>query len=223
MEEKLTSSFAKNTTSSSIISLLPRAPEDENAEAILEEHCSRIWASSNHHTPSRSPGRHSPQSQSPERSAAVRKLSQTQPALVKPGHGRTTSHRKRDNREFISSFSCDSGVGEEKASYLCGTETHRHIHHHHHHHHPFSPRELTSSKWLEIEARYSMDYWKEGASRSFSEYPRGAKKEEASAKGRKHAKGNGRKGSDASSNIDSGISMAESLPPINWSDPTSEK
>lgn len=33
---------------------------DDNAQSILEEHCSRVWDSSNGQTPSRSPGRHSP-------------------------------------------------------------------------------------------------------------------------------------------------------------------
>ena len=218
------------------------AMEEETAESILDQHCSRIWANSTHHTPSRSPGRHSPpQSKSPDR--LCRKLqSQSLPLSsaaaagggggAGAGGGGGHSRRKRVSKDFVSSLSCDSGVGEDK----CELETHRHIHHHHHHHHPSGIR---TQQQIEIEAQnLTMGYWVGGeapgagggvggggasASRSFAEgYS------VAADRGRTSKKASARKGSDASSYVDSGISSValdkDSIPRMpNWNDPASEK
>ncbi|XP_071107823.1 axin-1-like isoform X1 [Haliotis cracherodii] len=192
-DETAGTSMMKNTTATSIIPMMSTsAVEEETAESILDQHCSRIWANSNHHTPSRSPGRHSPRNKSPDRL----RLNKTLPAGGVSGH----RSRKRENRDFVAS--CDSGVGDES----CNKETHRHIHHHHHHHH----RELrTSKQQMEYEAqKYSMacigsDLLNNG-SRSFSEFHH----REIETRGRSSKKSCAtRKGSDASSHIDSGISM----------------
>ncbi|XP_041362836.1 axin-1-like [Gigantopelta aegis] len=215
----MTTSFShKNTTATSIMPIMSTsAIEEETAESILDQHCSRIWANSNHHTPSRSPGRHSPQSKSPDR--LCRKLqSQTLPVVASAGGH---SRRKRVTKDFVSSLSCDSGVGEDK----CEMETHRHIHHHHHHHHPSGIR---TQQQIEIEAQnLTMGYWvgdkpPGSASRSFSEaYTAGDR-------GRTSKKASARKGSDTSSYVDSGISSValdkDSIPRMpNWNDPASEK
>lgn len=107
------------------------------------------------------------------------------------------SHKQihRKRPDFYSSF--DSGMGEDKPA----LETHRHIHHHHHHHHP-------SSK-----------------SRAFPEYD--SQKLYTGSdfdRGRPARKSGKCKHSDTSSNIDSGISMIESIPPMpNPNDPSTEK
>lgn len=107
------------------------------------------------------------------------------------------SHKQihRKRPDFYSSF--DSGMGEDKPA----LETHRHIHHHHHHHHP-------SSK-----------------SRAFPEYD--SQKLYTGSdfdRGRTARKSGKCKHSDTSSNIDSGISMIESIPPMpNPNDPSTEK
>ncbi|XP_076075464.1 axin-1-like [Mytilus galloprovincialis] len=119
----MTSSFSQNnnTTSGSVLPLMTSTViDEENADSILEEHCSRIWESSAQQTPSLSPGRHSPPNtkpKSPDRNKKMQSL---------PSASRTLHHKKRP--DYHSSF--DSGMGDEKA-----IETHRHIHHHHHHHH----------------------------------------------------------------------------------------
>ena len=56
-----------NKSVSSMMALMATAmaekekQDEDNAQSILEEHCSRIWDSSAGQTPSRSPGRHSPE------------------------------------------------------------------------------------------------------------------------------------------------------------------
>ncbi|XP_022314836.1 axin-1-like isoform X1 [Crassostrea virginica] len=105
------------------------------------------------------------------------------------------SHKQTHRKRPDYYSSFDSGMGEERL------ETHRHIHHHHHHHHP-------SSK-----------------SRAFPEYDSQklytAPDFDRSRPARKSGKC---KHSDTSSNIDSGISMIESIPPMpNPNDPSTEK
>ena len=102
--------------------------QEDNAQSILEEHCSRIWDSSAGQTPSRSPGRHSLKSWShdQERSFA-RRVALSGPSLNLSG---TTNHkghhhkRKDKDSHFMSTLLFDSGMGEDK-SY--------NIHYHHHH------------------------------------------------------------------------------------------
>jgi hypothetical protein len=225
-EDSSNKSFAKNTTATNFIpGLMSQSTlEEETAESILDMHCSRIWSSSQH-TPSRSPGRQSPFAKSPERAAGQnsgrsRKLQHSanvaaEVAAVASTMANTSfprlHHRgKKDIAGALSrSFDNAGVVGETK-------ETYRHIHYHHHHHHPResgnkqraiedAPRDLSSSFWR-------------------TEPIGGDHRGRTNAK-----KAVGRKNSDSSSNIDSGISMVYEtdsthvIPPINWNDPSSEK
>lgn len=197
----ISATSSRNTTS--LVPLLTSSliDEHENADSILEEHCSRVWERSAQQTPSRSPGRHSPpaRSKSPERTRKV--LSQTQPhsgASSMPGtlHMKPLHNKKRT--DFFSMSSFDSGVGEDKN---CALETHKHIHHHHHHHHG---RDRKSKHKLEIEAQqHSMVCWGDvgGTPRPHS----------SGGTGRKTGPRNANHSSDAASNFDSGISLPDSI------------
>lgn len=185
---------SKNNTSTSIVPLLTSSMiDEENADSILEEHCSRIWERSAGQTPSRSP-----HLQSPERHRKA--LSQTQPhsgASSMPGTLHSTSkmlHNKK-RTEFYSMSSFDSGMSEDLNK--CSVETHKHIHHHHHHHH--NERGRKSKHKLEIQAQHhSMVCWGEGTPRPHS------------SSGTRQKTGS-RTHSDVCSNLDSGISMVESI------------
>ena len=195
MDRSCVSTSSRNTTS--IVPLLTSSLiDDENADSILEEHCSRVWERSAQETPTRTPGRHSPpRSKSPERNRKV--LSQTQShsgASSMPGTLHTKPLHSKKRTEFYSMSSFDSGVVEDK----CALETHKHIHHHHHHHHS---RDRRSKHKLEIEAQqHSMVCWGEtGTPRPHS----------SSGTGRRANARN--QPSDAASNIDSGISLIDSV------------
>ena len=192
----ISATSSRNTTS--LVPLLTSSMiDDENADSILEEHCSRVWERSAQQTPSRSPGRHSPpRSKSPERNRKV--LSQTQPhsgASSMPGtlHMKPLHSKKRT--EFYSMSSFDSGVGEDNK---CALEHHKHIHHHHHHHHG---RDRKSKHKLELEAQqHSMVCWGDtGTPRPHNSSGTGRK-----TNIRNHS-------SDAASNKDSGISLIDSI------------
>lgn len=212
VEEEVNASFAKNTTA--IMPLMSQPGlEEESAESILDQHCSRIWDNSLHHTPSRSPGRQSPRTKSPDRSFARPKSRGAQPgsaaanaASASANASFSRSYRAKKGPTLSKSY--DSGMGEEPVLNLVQGETHRHIHHHHHHHH----RELSSKQRLELEQN-SLLY----QSASF-EHGRGRTSMKKSVV---------RKSSEASSNIDSGISVmfepdsARVVP--NWNNPSSEK
>lgn len=189
-------SSKNNTTSTSLVPLLTSSMiDEENADSILEEHCSRIWERSAGQTPSRSPGRHSPRSKSPDRFRKT--LSQGQPHSGTASMP-TTLHTKQLHKkraEFYSMSSFDSGMGEDLNK--CSVETHKHIHHHHHHHH--NERGRKSKHKLELQAQqHSMMLWGDGTPRSHS------------SSGTRQKTG-GRTHSDACSNLDSGISMVESV------------
>ncbi len=137
------------------------APEEEdNAQSILEEHCSRIWDGSNDQTPSRSPpgGRHSPKSWSPDRSGSYSRRAPGGPGPTPNTSGISLfsgarGHHKSDRRShkadnvsvgshFLSNKSFDSGMGEDRSglhSHHHGdgldSQRHKHVHHYHHHHH----------------------------------------------------------------------------------------
>ncbi|KAK7111768.1 axin-1-like [Littorina saxatilis] len=218
-DESMNKSSAKNTTAAFIPQMLP---DEESAESILDQHCSRIWSSS-HHTPSRSPGRHSPHAKSPDRintTLRTPKAKQVQHSATVAAEAAAAAtavgnvsfprshHRNKKDASLSKSF--DSGMGEEKGLLMRG-ETHRHIHHHHHHHHS---RDLSSKQRLELEQGNSV-YWRDQTSFEHS-------------RGRTNTKkGVPRKSSDASSNIDSGISMvyeADSARVVpNWNTPSSDK
>ncbi|KAK3610677.1 hypothetical protein CHS0354_028064 [Potamilus streckersoni] len=204
------SSGRNNNTATSLVPLMSSSIigfEEENADSILDEHCSRIWERSAQDTPSRSPGRHSPsRSKSPDRT--LRKDPQGRPlsgpASV-PGTLHTKSLHSKKRPDYYSTLSFDSGMGEDKNAF----ETHKHIHHHHHHHHG---RESKSKSQLEIEAQnHSMVCW--GDYERKGDHDRG-----------RTARKTNRKHSDSSSNIDSGISLVESVSPVpNIADPATTK
>ncbi|PVD39047.1 hypothetical protein C0Q70_01674 [Pomacea canaliculata] len=222
-EENVNISFAKNTTATSFILSLPS--EEETAESILDQHCSRIWASS-HHTPSRTPGRMSPHSKSPDRTFARPKAKVMQQtvntaasaaavAVLSVNTSFQRSYHRSNRREPTGlSKSFDSGVGDDKNPVVRG-EMHRHIHHHHHHHHS---RDISGKQRMELETQQiNMAYWREGS--TCVDHSRGR-----TTNVKKNVV---RKGSDASSNIDSGINMGfdrdSSRVVPNWNNPSSEK
>ncbi|KAJ8317941.1 hypothetical protein KUTeg_003032 [Tegillarca granosa] len=201
-----------NTATTSMLPLMTSTvivDEELNPDSILEEHFARIWESSNQQTPIRSPGRHSPpnvKQKSPDRSFNRKNLSQTQPLSVPntlPSAIHNKSYKKR--ADYYSSF--DSGMCEDKP-----VETHRHIHHHHHHHHS---RDNKSKNVCDLDSSQSngLSNWG-GDIYGNKDYEHG----------RTTRRSGNRKHSDASSNLDSGISMVESIPPIpNIHDPSTEK
>ncbi|WAQ96321.1 AXIN1-like protein [Mya arenaria] len=185
----LSSSSVKNATSTSFGPLLQSSMiDEENADSILEEHCSRIWESSAGQTPSRSPGR----SRSPDR---FRK-----PAVPPTGtssmpgtlHVKTSQSKKRTNSTMSHSLaSFDSGMGDD-AHKQC--VSHKHYHHHHHHHHE---KRKTKQK-LEWQAQ---EHSKVCIGDVSTPHHGGRGTRTRSAP---------RTSSDAYSNLDSGISMVES-------------
>lgn len=185
-------SSKNNTTATSIVPLLTSSMiEEENANSILDEHCSRIWERSAQQTPSRSPGRHSPRSKSPDRfrKGQPHSCSSSMPGTL---HVKTLHGKKRtDFSHSMSSF--DSGMGDDLNK--CSVETHKHIHHHHHHHHEKGRK---NKQRLELAAQqHSMVCWGDGTPRHHS----------ASANRQRPSRS---ASSDACSNLDSGISTIES-------------
>ena len=198
MDRSCISTSSRNTTS--IVPLLTSSMiDDENADSILDEHCSRVWDRSVQETPS--PGRHSPppRPKSPDRTRKV--LSQTQPhsgsaSMPSTLHSSMKPLHSKKKTDFFSMSSFDSGVVEDK----CALETHKHIHHHHHHHHSRDSRK--SKHKLEIEAQQHsyVCLGDIGTPRPHSSSSTGRK-----TNIRNHS-------SDAASNIDSGISLDSAQP-----------
>jgi hypothetical protein len=199
-----TASSKNNTTSTSLGPLLTSSViDEENADSILEEHCSRIWERSAQQTPSRSPGRHSPRSKSPDRFR--KSLSQSHPHSGTSSMP-TTLHSKQlhKKRDFYSTSSFDSGMVEDLNK--CSVETHKHIHHHHHHHHE---RGRKSKHKLEQQAQqHSMMCWGDGTPRP-------------------HSSSGTRQKTGSRTHSDSGISMVESIgqtqADVSMSDPSRTK
>ncbi|CAH1794458.1 unnamed protein product, partial [Owenia fusiformis] len=206
---------------------------DESAQSILEDHCSRVWESSAGQTPSRSPGRHSPKEKSPDRAARIQhSLPGT---LHKP-------HKNKKDKEYLSTYSGDSGVGDDKSG-LAHTPMyssldnyghgHKHIHHvHHHHHHiskDFKSKHLTA---MEIEAQrraYPSLIYKGEAGKFSMEGLQDQVVKQQQGRGRPSKKTSTAKtkSSETSSNIDSGVSMVYDKPKHdllpNPSDPNNTK
>lgn len=209
--EKLITSFSKPNSSSFIP--LPSATEEETAESILDQHCLRIWKSSTHHTPSHSPPHSPPHSKSPDRHKDARRKTLALSTSMSAAYGARGYHKKRD---FIS-YDLD-----DRNLIVCGTETHRHIHHHHHHHH--SSRDSFKKSIAEMEAQTcGISSWRTDPAQNISaefcggDYGRGRV-------GNRKIDTALRECSETSSNIDSGISMMESVKmPPNWNNPTNEK
>lgn len=230
-EESEDKNVSVTSASSKLIPSIPLMPiDDELADSILEEHCSRIWESSAQQTPCRSPGRHSPKPKSPDRLHCKAMAPGVSSIQVPPGSlAKVHSGHKKKDKDLHSMWSCDSGVGEEKSTggHHSQESTHKLYHHYYHHHH-HSSHEGKSRQQIEMEARKygMMCYMGEPVSRNHPDYHLTAHKE--SDRGRSHIrKSNVRKHSDASSNIDSGISTIyekDPLPTIpNLSALTSEK
>jgi len=160
--------------------------DEENADSILDEHCSRIWERSAGQTPSRSPGR----SRSPERfrkplTPHAGPASMPGTLHVKPGQG-----KKRTNPMSHSMSSFDSGMGDD-VNNKC-VETHKHYHHHHHHHHD----KRKTKQRLELQAQqHSMVCWGDGTPTSHAHSGRSSRQRSGT-----------RTSSDACSYLDSGIS-----------------
>ncbi|XP_074647561.1 axin-1-like [Tubulanus polymorphus] len=148
--------YNKSAASATLTSLMAAAEKDreDNAQSILEEHVSRIWDCSNGQTPSRSPGKHSPKSKSPER--AYRKLLTPgyMAGVPKPGYHASSSSKRKD-KDYISLHSYDSGVSEPSGAIydIAEPTTHyKHIHHHHHHHHAVRDVIKSSKQLYEVDA-----------------------------------------------------------------------
>lgn len=207
-------SYVGPNTSASFIPI-PSANEEENAESILDEHCQRIWKSSTQHTPSHSPpgALSPPHSRSPDRHKDFRKKFTALPASASGGYSARGYHKKRD---FVS---CDIG---DRNLIVCGTETHRHIHHHHHHHH--STRD-SSSKKVEVEGQTCSIPWRTDIGQNpAADFANQDYSNRGRTCARKIDNSFIRRGSESSCNIDSGISMMESVKiQPNWLNPTSEK
>lgn len=248
-KDKLMSSLAKHNTSASFIPLM-RTMDEETAESILDQHCSRIWASSSHHTPSYSPpGRQSPPftGKSPDRAhkdTRTRFKGASSGTPLPPPNGANTAlgsggasgvggrgyHRHHNKRDFGSAAlsSCDSGIPDDRTGVVsCGSETHRHIHHHHHHHH--SRDSVDKKSRVEMEAQTSCGplAWRADQPQTFVDFPPPSSSGDHSAsRGRistrsKAAPSGLRKGSETSSNMDSGVSGMYTRDP--WHNPNGEK
>lgn len=226
-DDSVNKSFAKNTTATFMPGLMSQSGlEEETAESILDLHCSRIWSSSQH-TPSRSPGRQS-LTKSPDRGGQARSKNKPMQysssmaadaaaasALANMSFPRPHHRGKKDYAAVLSRSFDNGGVtGEDSKGFLKG-EAYRHMHHNHHHHHS---RDLVAKqRTLELEAPQvaSSTLWR-------GEPAGGEHRGRTSTK-----KSVARKSSDASSNIDSGISMiyeTDSTHVVpNWNNPSSEK
>ena len=127
---------------------LANKDSEDNAQSILEEHCSRVWDNSNGQTPSRSPGRHSPKSWAQDPNNSIRYPYAPGPSpnvsgtsLFPTPHNKSHTRRKdKDINALLTTSSYDSGTGTDDKSGASLKETDMHhksyvYHHHHHHHH----------------------------------------------------------------------------------------
>lgn len=196
--------------------------EENDAQSILEEHCSRIWDSSAGQTPSRTPGRHSPERTSDrDRSLSGRRMiAGPSPNVSGISLSHKTNHIKRTKEKdtpshLTSLLSFDSGMGEEKSGvfnrYSDSERLSKHVHHHHHHHHnnKESKSSLNKSQHMEVDPhnRSVGHYRAERAERSFSEFSRSWDESGSRGRSKDTKRSNVKKISDTSSNIDSGVSV----------------
>ena len=209
--------------------------DDDNAQSILEDHCSRIWEGSNDQTPSRSPpGSH----RSPDRNGSFRGII-AGPTPNTSGinlFGRTHHKRKeKDNfsssgSNILSTMSYDSGMGDDHSGIYHHHSDHKHVHHHHHHHMIGGGKDRSSMKQAEYEARRHLAYCRSDPNmqaRGHSE-PLIGDLGDPMARGRPRdiRTRSAKKTSDSSSNIDSGVSLHYDISPHqvpNANDPSNEK
>lgn len=161
--------------------------EDDNAQSILEEHVSRIWDSSNGQTPSRSPGRHSPDRMDhsirypappgPSPNVSGTNLGVSHASHLAPPKGLSHNRRKGEKDPApagaqLSTASFDSGMGEDRSGvYYHEPENnrHKHVYHYHHHHHHI-PKDSKGRTVLEHQAQSrSMQYYINPALRNHSD------------------------------------------------------
>ena len=189
--------------------------QDENAQSILDDHCSRIWVNSSGQTPSRSPGR-----QSPDRSLARANAPGPNVSAVSAIGDRSIgdrsygtvpkSHHKRRGDRSINN---DSALSQDNSAllseqdktgvYYAGEMHHKHVHHHHYHHHAT----------------------RDARGRSQSAEHHGSHKSTPHHTGpRTRGKHEGKRSSD-SSTVDSGVSLVcdPATPMLNMNDPASKK
>nr|AMY99570.1 axin [Terebratalia transversa] len=200
-----------DTTSSSalgeILTKMSIKP-DPDAQSILEEHCSRVWDSSAQDTPSRSPGKTTPpREKSPDRGSATRRTAPSGGPVTVPLLGNKNKGKSRNDKDHASLLSFDSGL-----SGVSGEKGSKVIHHHHHHHHVVrgEPRSKTQ---LERNAQEVSMQLYDGESSNSLETVR----QRLPPKGRST-----KKGSDTTSNIDSGISTVYE-PDTSIPNPNNEK
>ncbi|KAK2148999.1 hypothetical protein LSH36_472g02060 [Paralvinella palmiformis] len=219
---------------------------EDNAQSILEEHCSRVWDNSNGQTPSRSPGRHSPKSWSHDPNNSLRYPYAPGPSpnvsasTLFPAHNKSHLRRKdKDASALMTASSYDSGMGTDDKSgvYLRDSDMHhKYVYHHHHHHHHMmkdaaksrvpDPEVLSRSLQYQLSApampNFSESY---GSHRTYHMYNHNVWDEQSRTPRPKDSKRSGtRKGVDSNSNIDSGVGIpcdANTVP--NLHDPANEK
>ncbi|CAG5114634.1 unnamed protein product [Candidula unifasciata] len=215
-EERSVTTFAKANTSASFMPL-STTMEEETAESILDQHCSRIWESSNHDTPSYSPPRpSSPPYRSPDRHKDLRSKALVHPPGLSPAaYAPRSSHKKR---EFVT-YDID-----DRSMLVSGTtETHRHIHYHHYHHH----RDSLKKAHVDYDTQTSgVSAWRtENLQNISSELPNPYYANRGRTHTRKNSSNVLKKTSDSCSNFDSGISVMDSVKTasMNWGHPASEK
>lgn len=183
--------------------------EGDEAQSILEAHVSRIWDSSNGQTPSRSPGRHSPPSISPDRSLR-RGGGYTHPTPNVSGSGNSLlftpnpkTHRRSKNKDsnmFLFNNSMDAGNTsvEDRTAYDYGVTKHVYHHHHHHHHVNKDKRHV-----MEDTSNRGLNYYVSAPHMPTTDSHGVGLLEEPSGRGKRSNK----KASDSSSNIDSGVGL----------------
>jgi len=194
--------------------------DDLNAQSILDEHCSQVWDSS----AGQSPGRASPKSYSPDRSANRSRLMVGPSPNVSAASYKGHHHKRKDKDAHysMSMLSFDSGMGEEKTSVHCDPESSRHIHHYYHFHHmpkgqiggqprgmPYTTSEPVLRSGMPMPSDIHSQHWEDTPT------PRG--------RSRDMRRSMAKKNSDSSSNIDSGVSLRFENPQPLPTDHTNEK
>jgi hypothetical protein len=215
-----------------VLLALANKDSEDNAQSILEEHCSRVWDNSNGQTPSRSPGRHSPKSWANDPNNSIRYPYAPGPSpnvsastLFSTPHNKSHTRRKDKDANALMTSSYDSGTGTDDKSgvYYKETEHHKFVYHHHHHHH-HTMKDGNKSRTNDSDAyNRSLHYHLSAPTlpnfsdsyvshRTHNSHNHSSTWDEASRTPRpKDSKRTGaKKGLDSSSNIDSGVGLASS-------------
>ena len=201
--------------------------DDENAQSILEEHCSRIWDSSEGQTP----GHHSPKSWSPDRSFRPpdfrSQLAGPSPNVSASSVFNRSHHKRKEKEPHLTSLqSFDSGMGEDKSGVYKDHNSKYSSHHH------YVPKDSKQKSLQDQEAALRQYYHRaqdtslrsradmHGLNMSWDD-------QNLRGRSREGKRTNTKKCSDTSSMIDSGVSVLyeptnhPAMP--NLHDPASEK